>query len=421
MTPLTPAALVPPTLVPATSWTELPTHRAWLDAEGGRLLRFAEAARRPEGGFAWLDEVGRARAGAVHTWITARMTHVFALAALRGIPGAAAQVDHGVHALRTMLHDDEHGGWFSGREADGTLLQDGVKDGYPHAFVVLAGSSATAAGRPGGAELLADALQVVEQRFWAEDEGRCRESWDRAWTTTEAYRGANSNMHMVEAFLAAADVTGDAAWRQRALSVSQHIMDDARAHDWRILEHFDADWQPQLEYNTDSRAEPFRPYGATIGHWLEWARLLLQLEAALGAGAPRWLSEAAVALFDHAVEEGWSVDGFEGFVYTVGWDGQPVVRTRMHWVLNEAILTAAALRARTGEPRYEQWYRAWWDSAAVHFLDLERGSWHHELDPEGRPSETVWSGKPDVYHAYQATLFPLLPLAPCASVALAKG
>jgi mannose/cellobiose epimerase-like protein (N-acyl-D-glucosamine 2-epimerase family) len=154
---------------------------------------------------------------------------------------------------------------------------------------------------------------------------------------------------------------------------------------------------------------------------MEWARLLLQLEAGLGPSAPPWLLDAAVALFDHAVAEGWSVDGSPGFVYTVGWDGAPVVRTRMHWVLDEAILTAAALRSRTGEERYERWYRTWWDLADEAFIDRVRGSWHHELDPSGAPSAGTWSGKPDVYHAYQATLFPLLPLAPSASVALAAG
>ena len=40
-----------------------------------------------------------------------------------------------------------------------------------------------------------------------------RESFDRDWRTEEAYRGANSNMHGTEAFLALADVTqATAGW-----------------------------------------------------------------------------------------------------------------------------------------------------------------------------------------------------------------
>jgi mannose/cellobiose epimerase-like protein (N-acyl-D-glucosamine 2-epimerase family) len=54
----------------------------------------------------------------------------------------------------------------------------------------------------------------------------------------------------------------------------------------------------------------------------------------------------------------------------------------------------------------------WWDLAERAFVDRERGSWHHELDPDNRPASRIWPGKPDVYHAYQATLLPRLPLSP---------
>ena len=50
--------------------------------------------------------------------------------------------------------------------------------------------------------------------------------------------------------------------------------------------------------------------------------------------------------------------------------------------------------------------------------DRKRGSWHHELGPDNKPAESVWSGKPDVYHAFQATILPQLPLAPALAVAL---
>ncbi|MDP9392957.1 MAG: AGE family epimerase/isomerase [Actinomycetota bacterium] len=395
-----------------------PSHRAWLDAHGDELVSFAQASVRPDGGFTWLDEHGRPDPDrSVHMWVTARMTHVFALAAMRGDDGAAALADHGVAALTGLLRDSEYDGWFPAVEPDGRPTEE-PKAAYDHAFVVLAASSAAAARRPGADVLLRDALEVMEARFWSEEEGRCRESWDRAWTILEPYRGANSNMHSVEAFLAAADVTGDDVWRRRALSIARHVIETARTNDWRLIEHFDARWQPDLDYNCDRPDDPFRPYGGTVGHWLEWARLLLHLEASL-ADPPPWLLPSAVALFDASVAEGWNVDGEPGFVYTVDWDGKPVVRTRMHWVLTEAIGAAAALARRTGEDRYATWYATWWDHARTYFLDPDRGSWHHELDPANRPSATVWQGKPDVYHAYQATLIPQLPLAPTLAACVA--
>jgi mannose/cellobiose epimerase-like protein (N-acyl-D-glucosamine 2-epimerase family) len=386
----------------------IPTE-TWLRAEQGRLLRFAENAVT-EDGFGWLDATGEPEPGRpTATWITARMTHVFSLAHRTGDPHAGKLADHGLAALTGPLHDERHGGWFAATD-------DPTKDAYQHAFVVLAASSAAAANRPGADGLLHRALTVVEDHFWDDHSGMSLESWDRAWLRTEDYRGANSNMHLVEAFLAAADVTGDTVWRERALRIAERLIHRvAAAHDWRLPEHFTPDWTPLPEYNVDDKAHQFRPYGGTVGHWLEWSRLLVQLHA---AGSPRWLLDDATALFDSAVRRGWHADGTDGFVYTVDWQDRPVVRERMHWVMAEAILAADALHRQTGEPRYAEHYRNWWDYVARHHLDTEHGSWHHELDPCGRPSHTVWPGKPDVYHAYQAVLLPLLPLAPTAAKAL---
>jgi mannose/cellobiose epimerase-like protein (N-acyl-D-glucosamine 2-epimerase family) len=235
-----------------------------------------------------------------------------------------------------------------------------------------------------------------------------RESWDRAWTEQEPYRGANANMHAVEALLAAGDATGDPVWEQRALRIAERLVDGvARGQGWRVTEHFDADWGPLADYNADQPRHPFRPPGVTPGHGLEWSRLLLQLAAALPA-PPAWLLEGARGLFDRALADGRRTPG--GFVYTTDLDGRPIVPDRLHWVVCEAIGAAAALHAVTGEPAYEEAYRTAWDFAAAHLIDGERGGWRHELDEQLRPASATWSGRPDVYHALQAALLPRLPV-----------
>ncbi len=215
---------------------------------------------------------------------------------------------------------------------------------------------------------------------------------------------------------------GDDSLREKAQRIVTRVVHDlARGNDWRIPEHFDEQWTPIPEYNVDEPAHPFRPYGATIGHWLEWARLALHLRSGLGADAPEWLLDDARSLFEASVKEGWAVDGADGFVYTVDWSGRPVVRERMHWVAAEATATAAALHAATGDPSYAEWYETWWRHIDACFRDLERGSWHHELSPENVPSHVTWRGKPDTYHAFQAALIPRLPLSPTLAAALARG
>ncbi len=402
-------------------WLTNPAHHRWLEAEGDRLLEFSRASRHPAGGFAWLDTAGTPDLDRpVELWITCRMTHVLALGQLMGRPGCGPLVEHGLAAIQGRFRDHVNGGWYAAVHAHGPV--ETTKAAYPHAFVVIAASSAAAAGHPAGAELLVAALDVLLTRFWDDEQGMVVEEWDETFSDLDPYRGVNANMHTVEALLAAADVTGDRSLLEKAQRILTRVVHDlARGNSWRIPEHFDVDWQPLLDYNKETPAHPFRPFGATIGHWLEWSRLSLHLAASLGEAAPSWMLDDARSLFDAAVAEGWAVDGADGFVYTVDWEGRPVVRERMHWVAAEATAASAALFKATGDPTYDEWYRTWWDHIATYFRDTELGSWRHELDAGNRPSSVVWDGKPDTYHAFQATLLPRLPLAPTLATALRDG
>lgn len=389
-----------------------------LSSEFDRLIKFGRRFPHPAGGASWLDGNGDPDlTRPIYTWITARMAHVYCLAHLLGVKGAGELADQAVAGLMGPLQDRNSGGWYSS-VMEGEAPDE--KGCYAHAFVVLAASSAMVAGRPDADLLLNEALDVWHDRFWDPASSMFVDRWNRSFTTLDSYRGVNGNMHAVEALLAAGDVTADPGLHQRALAIAERVVTNAREQGWRIPEHFDAQWRPQLEHNRDHPDDPFQPYGATVGHALEWSRLLLHLHASVHS-APTWLIEAAIALFDRGVEDGWATDGEPGFVYTTDWDGQPVVRDRMHWVAAEAISAGAALYRQTGEARYAELCRSWWGYVERYLIDREAGSWHHQLDAKNRPIATVWPGKPDLYHAVQATLIPRLPLAPSLASAIAAG
>ena len=391
--------------------------QAVVDAELGRLWDFGRKFPHPDGGGAWLDADGEPDLSRpVHTYITARMTHVYCLAALRGQDGAAALALRGLDGLTGRLRDRRHGGWFDSLDPTGQPAP--LKTNYSHAFVVLAASSAVVAGLPGASALLHEALDTWLARFWDDKAAMFVDTWNREFTRLDPYRGVNGNMHAVEALLAAADVLDDDTLRQRAAAVARRVaFGFAEPNGWRIPEHFTAEWQPRLGYNRDRPDDQFRPYGATVGHGFEWSRLLLTLEAAGTDPAPD-LVRAATALFERAAADGWDVDGTPGFVYTTDWDGTPVARDRLHWVAAEAIAACAALYDRTADPSFRHRARQWWDYTAAVLLDHDRGSWHHQLDPRNRPVDTVWPGKPDLYHSVQALLILGLPLHPTVSLAL---
>lgn len=372
------------------------------------LLTFAGRFPAPDGTAYYLHDDGAPWPEKDReTYETARMAHCYSMASFLGFQGAEELADAALKGLDGALKDREHGGFYSGIHADGTPMEG--KLCYAHAFVMLAASSALLAGLPGAQELLDEAEKVYDEKFWQNSIGLSRDSWNTEFTVCESYRGLNANMHSVEAFLAVADATGNKDYRVRAGRIIEHVIGWALENDWRIPEHYSEDWKMDLEYSADHKDDQFKPYGATPGHGIEWARLITQWALSTYptmAGLRRPYTDAAESLYKRAVADAWNSDGAEGFVYTTDWEGKPVVHERMHWVLAEAINTSAVLYRVTRKNQYAKDYAMFMAYLDRYVLDHEHGSWHHELDQNNQVSGRVWPGKPDVYHALQATLIP---------------
>jgi sulfoquinovose isomerase len=392
-----------PVLAP---WTENPGHRAWLNGEAEALFAFFELnSLDPVGGFAALDEAGEriANETARPLHATTRMVHSFAVAMLNGRPGAADFVDHGMKAIWTRHRDARHGGYFWSFDAEGPVERD--KLAYGHAFVLLAASSALCVGHPDAPRLMSDISEVLETRFWEAAAGASAEEFHEDWSPFSDYRGQNSNMHLTEALMAAFEATGERSYLDKAESIATLILGRfAAAADWRVPEHYRADWSVDRDYRG---SDMFRPYGYTPGHALEWARLALQLYA-LGQRKLKWLPDAARRLFAQALAQGWDQHR-GGLYYTIEYDGTPRVRDRLWWPICEGLGAAHFLSALDGDDFAQQSYRRFWDFAARHLIDRKHRGWHPQLDDELKPIVRYFAGKPDIYHALQACLIPLFP------------
>ncbi|PWK76240.1 AGE family epimerase/isomerase [Aminobacter sp. AP02] len=396
----------------ASKWTKLPSHRLWLLQQADALFSFFEReSLNPLGGFYELDDQGRPyAAGAIpgkfagrEIHVTTRMVHCFSIAHLLGRPGADTLVDHGMEFLWNGHRDAVDGGYFWGVGYEGPT--NDTKQAYGHAFVLLAASSAKVAGHPDADRLLTDISTILSEKFWEEGHGAVAEEFTRDWKPFDSYRGQNSNMHLTEALMAAFEATGDSTY----LSMAERIADliirrHSAAAGWRLPEHFSADWKVDRDYSGDPM---FRPYGTTPGHSLEWARLLLQLWE-LGGRKLAWLPDAAKNLFGQATADGWDA-ARGGFYYTLEWDGSARIKDRYWWPCCEAIGAASFLNAIDGDQAYEEWYRRIWSFCASRFVDRTNGGWHAQLDNELKPNAGPFYGKPDIYHALQACLIPLLP------------
>lgn len=389
------------------SWRRRPFHREWLAEQTSDLFDFFQnRIINPAGGFFNLDSTGhRIDDGnpvrQIHN--TTRMVHCFAVGHLLGQPGCDAIVDHGMEYLWNAHRDSEHGGYVWSVDNDGP--KDDTKQAYGHAFVLLAASSAKVVGHPLADTLLEDITQVLEQRFWEDRHGAVAEEFGRDWSAISQYRGQNSNMHLTESLMAAFEATGNRSYLDRAERIANLIIGrHAATLDHRVAEHFTADWSLDRDYRG---YDVFRPFGTTPGHWLEWARLLLQLWV-LGDRRHGWMLEASRSLFRQSVELGWDRDN-GGFFYTLDWNNRPVLRQKLWWPCAEAIGAASFLAEHSPSDFHEAWYRHLWGFADRFFIDHEHGSWHPELSEDLRPATSLFTGKPDLYHALQACLIPLFP------------
>ncbi len=389
-------------------------NRKFLEEARNELLDFGHLFPASSGGSYWLSEDGtpwkdRPR----ETWITSRMIHVYCLGAFLGHEGSEELVDRGLQGLMGELRDQVNGGWYPGVRADGEILPD--KQCYAHAFVILAASSAYLLGRPGAEQLMREAAELFLEKFWDEERGLTYDTYNTEFTELDSYRGINANMHTVEAFLAMADATGEEIWRMRAGRIIDHVREWARDNNWRTPEHFTSDWEPDLNFNREKPDDPFKPFGATPGHGIEWARLITQYALAEfpsenNSGIPEQASayiEDAVQLYDCAVKDGWNADGAPGIVYTIDWEGKPVVHDRMHWTLAEAINTSSVLYRVTGNEKFADDYAMFLEYLDEKVMDHVHGSWFHQLDRNNCLLNTVWPGKSDLYHAVQSMLIPL--------------
>ncbi|MBR5357404.1 MAG: AGE family epimerase/isomerase [Lachnospiraceae bacterium] len=379
-------------------------NKEFLKENASALLNFGRKFPSPGGGSYYLSDDGtpwvdRPR----ETWITCRMAHVYSIGAMMGVSGSKELAAQAIKGLLGELKDNKNGGWYAGLTKDNVPLD--YKQCYAHAFVILAGTSAYLAGVEGAKELLDEALKVYDKYFWNEEEGLSCDTWNTEFTKLDSYRGVNANMHTVEAFLAVADALGDDVYRKRAGRIIDHVVSWSKENEYRIPEHFTSDWKPDLEKNKEKPDDPFKPYGATPGHGIEWARLITQWAESRNEVNKEYI-DVACKLYERAISDAWNADGEPGIVYTTDWSGKPVVHDRMHWTLAEAINTSAVLYKVTGNERYAKDYSMFLEYLDNTVLDHSVGSWYHQLDEHNKIKGTVWPGKSDVYHAFQAMLIP---------------
>lgn len=180
--------------------------------------------------------------------------------------GDAAHADALFDALRRYFHDSARGGWFYSVDEKGAPL-DTTKDLYTHAFVVFACAEYGArSGNRDALDIVQRTSALIGERFAAR-EGLLNAALDASFKTVTGTPLQNPLMHLTEAWLAARDATGDAAFDDALAQLGASIE--------RTFVHAPTGCIAELPLGQpDNRLEP--------GHQFEWF----------------WLVRRAGALFD---------------------------------------------------------------------------------------------------------------------------
>ncbi|TPL98067.1 mannose-1-phosphate guanylyltransferase/mannose-6-phosphate isomerase [Mesorhizobium sp. B2-3-11] len=296
----------------------------------------------------------------------ARQIYAFAVAKEHGWTGPADRlIAHGIDFMAGHGRT-ERGGWVRTLNVDGSVA-DPVEDAYDHSCILLALAHAHMSGNP-------DALRLGEETFAFLDahleDSRMTGFLETSGGTGE--RRSNPHMHLLEAFLAWHQATGERAHLRRAA----RIIDLFRSHffdpeSWTLGEYFDAEWKP-VSGEKGTWTEP--------GHHFEWASLLVDFAGRSGQAE---LSVFARKLYASAIANG--LNRATGLAYgAVSRQGLPLDLISRSWPQAEALKAAIALDGSGGpdlkpeiEARVGRLFRWHIDPAPL-------GLWIDRIDERGR-------------------------------------
>lgn len=295
----------------------------------------------------------------------ARQIYAFAVAANQGWSAdAREEVSVGLDFIERYGRTAS-GGWVRTLNGDGSVA-DGVEDLYDTACVLLALAHAHQCGNRRAIPLAQETLHFLEENLKDRRAGGYLET-----LAGGEPRRSNPHMHLLEAYLAWHEVTGDASFLQLAEDIvrlfKRRFFDP---DNWAVREFFAEDWSPAPN-NFGEWTDP--------GHHFEWAALL----ADFGTRSGETISyQFTRKLYASAVASG--LNRTTGLAFAaVSRCGAPIQTDTRSWRQAEAIRAAIAMDRTSGtdlkpeiEARIGRLFR--W-----HIAPAPSGLWIDHLDDRG--------------------------------------
>ena len=309
------------------------------------------------------------------TLVTARLTYVFSHAHLLDPKSEAlAAAQHGFAFLRDACREGGKGRFLHSVREDGTPV-DARTDLYDLAFILFAMAWYYRATQVDQALVIADEVIGFIESEMAHPQGGFAED-----TLGTLPRRQNPHMHLLEAFHALAEATGQQRWLDHANAIvrlaREHLVD---AETGTLGEYFTDEWKP-APGAAGLVCEP--------GHHFEWPWLLLHHWRLTGATQARHLAERLYGFATrHGLDDGSAgpLAAFDVFDRT----GKVTASTKLLWPQTEAIKAFLAQIELLDDADAAARLDLHLASLFRWFVAPETGLWFNQLAKDGTPPQTV--------------------------------
>lgn len=299
---------------------------------------------------------------------TARLTYTFSHAAR--LSGSGPALEAARHGFALLLKTHQANGYVPKR-----FLPDGGasvprRDLYDLAFVLFGCAHYHRATGDAAAIRLAGAtMDLIESELSAPLGGYAE---DDLGTLP---RRQNPHMHLLEAFHALAEATGDQRWFDAADGIVQLAAERFIDANGALGEFFTPDWQP-VAGDAGRLREP--------GHQFEWVWLLHHHHRLTGWDKARALADG---LYRFGLTQGLDRDpGCPPLVLDgVDPNGAVVALTKLLWPQTEFIKALGARFEFAGDEDAGARLPQHIELMFRHFVDARTGLWHNQLDHAGQP------------------------------------
>lgn len=299
---------------------------------------------------------------------TARLTYTFCHAAR--LSGDAAALEAARHGFDLLLKAQAANGYVPKRFRPDGSASVPRRDLYDLAFVLFASAHYHRLTGEAAAIRLAEAtMDEIESELAAPFGGYAE---DDLGTLP---RRQNPHMHLLEAFHALAEATGNQRWFEAADRIVRLAAERFIDAQGTLGEFFDTGWQP-VAGEAGRLREP--------GHQFEWVWLLHHHHRQTGWERARGLADG---LYRFGLAHGIDNDpGCPALVFDgIDPDGTLVAPTKLLWPQTEFIKALGARFEFAGDKTAAERLSHHLGLTFQHFVDARTGLWHNQLDRAGAP------------------------------------